>query len=444
MERTTDTIAAVATPAGPGAIGILRLSGPEAVSAASAAFRAADGRPLEAHPPRRLIYGDLLDREGAVIDKVLATYTRGPASYTGEDTAELHCHGAPMVLSLGLESLFSHGARQARPGEFTRRAFLNGRLDLVQAEAVGDLLEASSREGARHAAGQLSGALSRRIGGIYSALVDVMAHFHAVLDYPDEDIDPFRESELEVVLSRQAAQLRALLATCRPNAGKSSLLNALLGYERAIVTEIPGTTRDTVEETVTVGGTLLRLIDTAGLRDTPDRVEQMGVERSRAAMESAELILVLWDSSSPVTQEDGELLSQAMSLAPTVLVRSKSDLLSAPLPLLSLDPMPPVVELSARTGQGLEELEQAIRSALPRQTGEEAYGELLTNARQEEAASRALERLEGAQAGLSAGVTPDALLTDVEEALSALGELTGASVREDITDRIFQRFCVGK
>ena len=448
MERTTDTIAAVATPAGPGAIGILRLSGPEAVSAASAAFRAADGRPLEAHPPRRLIYGDLLDREGAVIDKVLATYTRGPASYTGEDTAELHCHGAPMVLSLGLESLFSHGARQARPGEFTRRAFLNGRLDLVQAEAVGDLLEASSWEGARHAAGQLSGALSRRIGGIYSALVDVMAHFHAVLDYPDEDIDPFRESELEVVLSRQAAQLRALLATCRrgsqilhglrcaivgrPNAGKSSLLNALLGYERAIVTEIPGTTRDTVEETVTVGGTLLRLIDTAGLRDTPDRVEQMGVERSRAAMESAELILVLWDSSSPVTQEDGELLCQATSLAPTVLVRSKSDL------------MPPVVELSARTGQGLEELEQAIRSALPRQTGEEAYGELLTNARQEEAASRALERLEGAQAGLSAGGTPDALLTDVEEALSALGELTGASVREDITDRIFQRFCVGK
>ena len=202
MERTTDTIAAVATPAGPGAIGILRLSGPEAVSAASAAFRAADSRPLEAHPPRRLIYGDLLDREGAVIDKVLATYTRGPASYTGEDTAELHCHGAPMVLSLGLESLFSHGARQAGPGEFTRRAFLNGRLDLVQAEAVGDLLEASSREGARHAAGQLSGALSRRIGGIYSALVDVMAHFHAVLDYPDEDIDPFRESELEVVLSR--------------------------------------------------------------------------------------------------------------------------------------------------------------------------------------------------------------------------------------------------
>ena len=456
----SEPIAAIATPPVPSAIGILRVSGEGAIEAASAVFRAASGRPLAACESRRLVYGTLLGPDGAPIDQVLATISRAPHSYTGEDTAELQCHGSPAVLAMALEALFAQGVRQAGPGEFTKRAFLNGKLDLTQAEAVADLLEAETPASVRQAAGQLSGALSRRVAALYDGLVDLMAHFHAVLDYPDEDIDPFRESELEVVLSRQAAQLRALLATCRrgsqilhglrcaivgrPNAGKSSLLNALLGYERAIVTEIPGTTRDTVEETVTVGGTLLRLIDTAGLRDTPDRVEQMGVERSRAAMESAELILVLWDSSSPVTQEDGELLCQATSLAPTVLVRSKSDLLSAPLPLLSLDPMPPVVELSARTGQGLEELEQAIRSALPRQTGEEAYGELLTNARQEEAASRALERLEGAQAGLSAGVTPDALLTDVEEALSALGELTGASVREDITDRIFQRFCVGK
>ena len=456
----SQTIAAIATPPAPSAIGILRLSGDGAIEAAAAVFRPAGGKSLAEYESRRLVYGTLLGPDGAPIDQALATVSRAPRSYTGEDTAEFQCHGSPAVLQLGLEALFAQGVRQAGPGEFTRRAFLNGKLDLTQAEAVADLIDAETPAAVRQAAGQLSGALGRRVGAIYDGLVDLMAHFHAVLDYPDEDIDPFRESELEVVLSRQAAQLRALLATCRrgsqilhglrcaivgrPNAGKSSLLNALLGYERAIVTEIPGTTRDTVEETVTVGGTLLRLIDTAGLRDTPDRVEQMGVERSRAAMESAELILVLWDSSSPVTQEDGELLCQATSLAPTVLVRSKSDLLSAPLPLLSLDPMPPVVELSARTGQGLEELEQAIRSALPRQTGEEAYGELLTNARQEEAASRALERLEGAQAGLSAGVTPDALLTDVEEALSALGELTGASVREDITDRIFQRFCVGK
>lgn len=456
----SDLIAAVATPPGTGGVGILRLSGPGAAQAAARVFRPKGTRALPDAPDRQLLYGTLLDQAGQALDTGLAFVSRAPHSYTGEETAELQCHGSPMVLSLVLDALFAAGARQARAGEFTQRAFLNGKLDLTQAEAVIDLIEAETPAAARQAAGQLTGALSRRIDAIYSGLTDVMAHFCAVLDYPDEDLDPFQTQQLQEALQAQEEALTALLRTSRrgrllsqgltcvllgrPNAGKSSLLNALAGYERAIVTPIPGTTRDTVEETVTVGGTLLRLIDTAGLRDTPDRVEQMGVERSRAAMESAELILVLWDSSSPVTQEDGELLCQATSLAPTVLVRSKSDLLSAPLPLLSLDPMPPVVELSARTGQGLEELEQAIRSALPRQTGEEAYGELLTNARQEEAASRALERLEGAQAGLSAGVTPDALLTDVEEALSALGELTGASVREDITDRIFQRFCVGK
>ena len=457
MEKT---IAAISTAPAPGGIGIVRISGGEAFAVAEKVFRGVSGKKLSKMKGYTAQLGGAYTPAGEKLDDVVALVYRGPKSYTGEDVVELSCHGGLYVTKRLLQLVLDAGAAPAGPGEFTRRAFLNGRLDLTQAEAVADLIDAETASAVRQAAGQLSGALGRRVAAVYDGLTDLTAHFCAVLDYPDEDIDPFRESELEVVLSRQAAQLRALLATCRrgsqilhglrcaivgrPNAGKSSLLNALLGYERAIVTEIPGTTRDTVEETVTVGGTLLRLIDTAGLRDTPDRVEQMGVERSRAAMESAELILVLWDSSSPVTQEDGELLSQAMSLAPTVLVRSKSDLLSAPLPLLSLDPMPPVVELSARTGQGLEELEQAIRSALPRQTGEEAYGELLTNARQEEAASRALERLEGAQAGLSAGVTPDALLTDVEEAVSALGELTGASVREDITDRIFQRFCVGK
>lgn len=459
MERTTDTIAAVATPAGPGAIGILRLSGPEAVSAASAAFRAADSRPLEAHPPRRLIYGDLLDREGAVIDKVLATYTRGPASYTGEDTAELHCHGAPMVLSLGLESLFSHGARQAGPGEFTRRAFLNGRLDLVQAEAVGDLLEASSREGARHAAGQLSGALSRRIGGIYSALVDVMAHFHAVLDYPDEDIDPFRESELEVVLSRQAAQLRALLATCRrgsqilhglrcaivgrPNAGKSSLLNALVGYDRAIVTDVPGTTRDTVEARCRLGGVVLRLIDTAGLRESDDAVERIGVERSRAALEGAALALLVLDGSAPLSPEDEAAMAQAAHAPRVICLINKSDrpLAFAPEELRSR--FPHLCVVSAATGAGLDALGETVAALFPA-GGAESAGELLTNARQADAARRALEAVTRASESLEAGITPDALLTDAEEALAALGELTGASVREDVTARIFERFCVGK
>ena len=454
-----DTIAAISTPSGPGAIGILRLSGPQAADIAQACFRPTGPGALTDYPPRTLVHGQLLDREGVPIDQVLCTYSRAPASYTGEDTAELHCHGSPMVLSLGLEALFAQGARQAGPGEFTRRAFLNGKLDLVQAEAVGDLLEASGREGARQAAGRLGGALSRRIQGVYDALTDVMAHFHAVLDYPDEDIDPFRLEEVDGTLQTQEAELQALVASYRrgrylrdglpcaivgrPNAGKSSLLNALVGYDRAIVTDIPGTTRDTVEERVELGGVTLRLIDTAGLRESADPVEQLGVERSRRAMEEAQLILVLWDGSRPAAEEDVALLEEAAALAPTILIRTKADLPSAPVPFLGLDPMPPVVELSSRTGQGLSHLEAAVAALFPRTEGAQV-GELLANQRQAEAARRALEGVSRAREALRAGVTPDALLTDVELALEALGELTGQSVREDITQRIFERFCVGK
>ena len=453
-----DVIAAIATGSAATAIGIVRVSGDGCFALCGRVFRAAGGRPFAAQEPRKMVFGEMLDRAGRVIDRGLAVRFPGPGSYTGEDTAELHCHGAPMVLSLGLEALFARGARQAGPGEFTQRAFLNGRLDLAQAEGVADLLDAQSREGARQAAGQLSGALSRRIVSIYSALVDVMAHFHAVLDYPDEDIDPFTQERLARDLDAQRQALEALLSTyqrgrrlnrgvkCaivgRPNAGKSSLLNALAGYDRAIVTDIPGTTRDTVEETVELGGIPLRLIDTAGLRDSGDPIEQMGVERSRRAMEEAELILVVMDQSQPAREEDAALIRAATERAPTIAVLNKRDLPCRMEWTDQLD-LAASVPVCAKTGAGLDGLAELVAQTFPREPGA-AYGELLTNQRQAEAAGRALEAVRRAGEALDLGVTPDALLTDVEEALSALGELTGQSVREDVTARIFQRFCVGK
>jgi len=453
-----DLIAAVATAAARAAIGVVRLSGPGAAQCAGACFRASDGRPLSAHAPRELVYGLLLDREGRGIDRILATWSPEGHSYTGEETAELQCHGSPQVLSLALEALFAHGARQAGPGEFTRRAFLNGRLDLTQAEAVMDLIDAESPQAVRQAAGQLSGALSRRLEGVYSRLLDVMAHFHAVLDYPDEDLESFEAAGLERDLASCGRELDALLAgyergravrdgiLCAivgpPNAGKSSLLNALVGYERAIVTDIPGTTRDTVEERCLLGGVLVRLTDTAGLRESEDAVERLGVARSRAAMEQAGLILVVLDQSVPAREEDFRLLREAAARAPVILVWNKSDLPGAPAGHVSMQ-LPPSAAVSARTGEGLDTLAEMVGALFP-QGAQEGADAPLTNARQADAARRAREAVERARRALAAGITPDALLTDVEEALAFLGELTGRTVREDVVHRVFERFCVGK
>lgn len=453
-----DTIAAAATPLVPSAIGILRLSGPKAREIAASVFLPMAGGSFSDQPARRMVYGTLTDKNGVPIDQVLATWSPGPNSYTGEDTAELQCHGSPAVLTLGLEALFSFGARQALPGEFTRRAFLNGRMDLAQAEAVIDLIDAETAESARNAYGQLNGALSRRVDAIYDGLTDVMAHFHAVLDYPDEDIDPFTEDTIRSALERALTQLDALLATydrgsllaegvpCaivgRPNVGKSSLLNALLGYDRAIVTNIPGTTRDTLEERLRLGNVLLRLVDTAGLRDTEDTVERMGVERSRSALEHARLALLVLDGGQPLNEEDEEAIVAAQAVPNLICVVNKSDLES----VLNLDVLrerfDKVCVVSAVTGAGLKELEQMIADCFP--AGMDEAGSLLTNTRQVEAATRARASVESALNGLYFAVTPDALLTDAEDAMTALGELTGRSVREDITARIFSRFCVGK
>lgn len=450
-----DTIAAVATGAQLAAIGIIRLSGPDAIALVDRLFRPLHGGQMAAQESRRLVYGGLYDRGGRLLDRCLCTVSRAPQSYTGEDTAELQCHGSPVLLRAALEELFALGARQALPGEFTKRAFLNGQLDLTAAEAVADLIEAETVEAARNAAGQLSGAISGRVGAIYGALADISAHYHAVLDYPDEDIEDFQLARYRETLCGACESLRRLrrsfeqgrrltagiptVLVGRPNAGKSSLLNALLGYDRAIVTAVPGTTRDTIEEKLRLGGLLLRLTDTAGIRATEDAVERLGVDRSRAALGQAELVLVVIDSSEELTEEDAALIREAEQAPRALVLLTKSD---RPVRTPRVETSLRQLSLSAVTGEGLGELEAAIAALFP--LPEVPAGEILTNARQAEAVSRALESLEAALEAVDAGLTPDLVLTETEGAMHALGELTGRSVREDVTERIFERFCVGK
>lgn len=452
----SDVIAAISTGLSVSAIGIIRLSGDGCANIADKVFTLNNYSNLSDTPNRKLMLGTLKDKQGRVIDQCMAVFTRGPHSYTGEDTVEFHCHGSPAVLSAGLEALYLAGARPANRGEFTKRAFLNGQLGLTQAEAVIDLIEAETADAAANAAGQVSGRLQKTLAPIYRDLTDLCSHFHAVLDYPDEDIEDFGLQNYSSTLRTNAKALYALLQTYgqgrilrhgvaaaivgKPNVGKSSLLNALVGYDRVIVTEIAGTTRDTVEECVMLGNTRLRLIDTAGIRNTDDKIEAMGVERSKKEAENADLVIFVCDGSKALTDEDMGVINVCSDNPNAIALINKSDLGSKIAP--SDLPFMNVIKISAKTGEGLDQLRDLVEEMFANETP--CDGSILTNTRQYDAIRRAYEAMLQALQGLNSGYTPDAVLTDIETAMEAMGEVTGATVRDDITARIFERFCVGK
>ena len=449
-------IAAIATGLVRSGIGILRMSGDGCIDLANRVFALYNGQALSSLPDRKLTRGTLFDAQNRPIDEAMVFVSHAPHSYTGEDTVEFQCHGSPAVLTAGLSALLSNGFHQAGPGEFTKRAFLNGQMDLTQAEAVIDLIDAETADAAANAAGQVAGVLRKQLDPIYDSLMDICSHFHAVLDYPDEDIEPFRLQAYADTLTSASKKLDALLSSCRrgnfikngvqaailgaPNAGKSSLLNALAGFDRVIVTDIPGTTRDAVEQTVTLGRHLLRLLDTAGIRDTSDTVEHLGVERSFQAAQSCQLAFFVVDGSKPLTPEDEAAMGAALQAPEAIAILNKQDLPCVIDP--SELPFSYVIPVSCAKQAGLDLLEQALDMVFDDEAP--CDGSILTNARQADAIAKSRASIEAARSSLRLGMTPDAVLVDVEAAMEALGEATGRVVREDITNRIFERFCVGK
>ncbi len=449
-------IAAIATGLVRSGIGILRMSGDGCIDLANRVFALYNGQALSSLPDRKLARGTLFDAQGRPIDETMVFVSHAPHSYTGEDTVEFQCHGSPAVLTAGLSALLSNGFHQAGPGEFTKRAFLNGQMDLTQAEAVIDLIDAETADAAANAAGQVAGVLRKQLDPIYDSLMDICSHFHAVLDYPDEDIEPFRLQSYVDTLQSASRKLDALLSSCRrgnfikngvqtvilgaPNAGKSSLLNALAGFDRVIVTDIPGTTRDAVEQTVTLGRHLLRLLDTAGIRDTSDIVEHLGVERSLKAAQACQLAFFVVDGSKPLTPEDEAAMDAALQAPEAIAILNKQDLPCVIDPCEI--PFSYVIPVSCAKQEGLDLLEQALDMVFDDEAP--CDGSILTNARQADAIAKSRASIEAALSSLRLGMTPDAVLVDVEAAMEALGEATGRVVREDITNRIFERFCVGK
>ncbi len=461
------TIAAIATAPGEGAVGIIRLSGPRALHLAREIFRTPQGGPFPEFSPRKLLHGRVTNPEtGEVLDECLLAAMPGPHSYTGEDVAEIHGHGGPFSLRAILRLLIDRGASPAEPGEFTRRAFLNGRMDLIQAEAVADLIAARSEAGLRAAMGHLSGRLSRELEAVWAELIGISAQIEAAIDFPDEDLEIQVSARLVERAGGTLGRLEFLLRSFhtgravregtpaaivgRPNVGKSSLLNLLLREDRALTSPLPGTTRDTIEETAVIGGIPFRFIDTAGLRESEDPVERAGVERARRMAGSASLILLVLDASVPLANEDRTILNElAAPLPPSgpavIGVLNKADLPSAigPDEAGRLFAGGRSVRVSALRGDGLEDLEAVMVETVL--GGGLADGELLlTRERHRERVKAAAEFVGAAIEAMKAGLSPELVAVELTEAMSALGGLLGKDFTEDLLDGIFREFCIGK
>ena len=466
-DMQADTIAAIATAPGEAGVGMLRISGARALAVADRVFRAVSGKRLADAGTQRVLYGHVVAADGTPVDEVLALVMRAPHSYTREDVVELSCHGGSVVMRRVLALVLAAGARLAERGEFTKRAFLSGRLDLSQAQAVMEIVGARTDRALRVAEGHLAGHFSGKIHAMRERCLGLIAHLEAAIDFPEDEIDDVVIDEVERAVTELRQEIRALLATAhtgrilrdglptaivgKPNVGKSSLMNALLREERAIVTDIPGTTRDSIEEYVDLGGVPLRIIDTAGIRETEDAVERIGVEKARASIERAALVLALFDGTRPLDAEDAEVLS-LLKDRPTLLLLTKADLPPALTPAqlvaaygketASAAP-PQVLTVSAKEERGVDALTEAIGQFAGMGSGCEE-GSFVSDERSAALLRAADDQLGAALRTIGAGLSVDFISIDLRAAWEKLGEITGETVGEDIIDEIFSKFCIGK
>ncbi len=455
-----DTISAIATAQGEGGIGIVRISGEKALAVADKMFLPASGRRILDYPSHRAVYGRIIDEAGRTVDEAMSIIMKAPHSYTREDVVELQCHGGVMPLRKTLALTYKNGARPAEGGEFTKRAFLNGRLDLSQAQAVMDIITAKTDRSLKMAAGHLTGQFSAQIKACRQEILGQIAHLEAAIDFPEDEVDDVVTAQVSAKVSEVRQKIAIFLKTAgtgrilreglmtaivgKPNVGKSSLLNALLQEERAIVTDIPGTTRDSIEEYANVGGVPLRIIDTAGIRATDDVVERIGVEKARQMVSEASLVLALFDGSRPLDSEDEEILALLQGREAIVLL-NKSDL----QPVVTADELysraqTEVIELSTKEKSGMEALSRAIQDKVYGGQVLADEGSFVSDERQAAILRQADEHLAAALTTIEAGMGLDFISIDLRSAWEKLGEITGETVGEDIIDEIFSKFCIGK